>query len=272
MIKLIDSSISGMKYYIENIPFKEAFAKIIPYNPNLSTEEWFNFLLDQGMNPLTEDTKLEWLQWRRKLNKPQIKNLLEDLQKDFSGPNVDIILFPLNKEHSTMNDLGGKNGCSFPKFILLFWHESVTNNHLQSLLIHEYHHVARIFHQSQDEQKITLIESMIMEGLAEWEVLSRLGENYQAPWTKLYADHVLEKWWYDVYREHFSIRGRIHHQLLLFGGRDGIPRWLGYQLGYYIVNKYFKHNQHGSAYSRLLISPSEFLTVMSESGKASKKK
>lgn len=263
-MKLVDSSTWGMKHFIEGVPFEEAFSRILLYNPNLSTEEWFKFLLDQGMNPLTKKTKNEWLQWRRKLNKPHIKNILAELQNEFAGPNVDIILFPLNKKHPVMNDLNGKNGCSFPSFVLLFWHESVSMKHQHSLLIHEYHHVARIYHQDQNERKIPLIESIIMEGLAEWEVHSRLGESYQAPWTKLYADHILEHWWQKVYKEHLTLRGRIHHQLLLFGGRDGIPPWLGYQLGYYIVNKYFKRNDHGDAYSRLLISPSEFITVMNE--------
>ena len=56
------------------------------------------------------------------------------------------------------------------------------------MLIHEYHHVCRLHHLKKDQKEYTLLDTMIMEGLAERTVGKYLGTKYLANWTKLYQE------------------------------------------------------------------------------------
>ncbi len=56
---------------------------------------------------------------------------------------------------------------------------------LEALIIHEYHHVCRMNKITKPIQEYTLLDSMVMEGLAEYTVENYCGKNYNAKWIFL---------------------------------------------------------------------------------------
>jgi uncharacterized protein YjaZ len=261
MVRLFDTSSWVLRHHLDKIPLSKAFQQLFDKDKTKIKEEWFGFLMSQGMMPVSAGTKRDWLEWRKNINLIDLKEHMLDLRKEFSGPAIDIFLFPLNQRHTNiMEELDGKNGCTFPNYIIAFWKDSLPGNDQKALLLHEYHHACRIKYQRINETSITLLESMIMEGLAEWEVQTRLGKEYSAPWTKRYSREKVETWWKEIYSKNIGLRGRQNHADLLYGSRKGIPPLMGYQLGYEIVSNYFKGDQTSDSRGLLEMKDFQFLT------------
>ncbi|PYZ93520.1 hypothetical protein CR194_10145 [Salipaludibacillus keqinensis] len=259
-MKIFDSSSWVIRHFYQHVPVDKAFASLFNHDKAKSVRDWFYFLEDQGMLPLSRKTKRDWIKWRKSLNKEELTTFLLALKKDFSGPDADVFLFPLNQAHQRiMKELGGKNGCSFPSHILLFWKDTLPVVEQKAVLLHEYHHVARLYYQEVNEGTISLLESMIMEGLAEWEVQTRLGSACLAPWTSLYNENELLTWWEKVFRNNIHLKGRAYHYPFLYGGEKGLPPLIGYQLGYYLVQSYMKDKGGQSSLTMLKTSAEHFL-------------
>ncbi|WP_416151260.1 DUF2268 domain-containing protein [Salipaludibacillus sp. HK11] len=259
-MNIYDSSSWVIRYFHYKIPIIEAFSTLFREDRTKSKDEWLYFLIDQGMVPITSEMKREWIKWRQQLDIAELTGFIKTIKHEFSGPNANLYLFPLNRSHKKiMEDLDGKNGCTFPNYVLLFWKEQLVLSKQKALLLHEYHHVARLHHRKETERTISLLESMVMEGLAEWEVKNRLGEDHTAPWTTLYSKQELMKWWHRLFKENINLSGRTLHYPFLFGGIGGSPPWIGYQLGYYIINEFMKYNQKLDSISLLKMPANQFL-------------
>jgi uncharacterized protein YjaZ len=260
-VKLYDTSSWVLRYHLDKIPLSKAFQPLLDKDKTKIKEEWFNFLMSQGMMPVSLKTKRDWMVWRKNINLTNLKKHMLDLKKEFMGPEIDIFIFPLNQRHTNiMEELDGKNGCTFPDYIIAFWKDSLPEKDQKALLLHEYHHACRIKYQRIKESSITLLESMIMEGLAEWEVQTRLGTEYSAPWTKRYPSKKVETWWKDIYSKNINLRGRQNHADLLYGSRKGIPPLMGYQIGYEIISNYLKYEQSSDSRVLLEMKDHQFLT------------
>ncbi len=219
------------------------FSKLMKHIPEWTEEGWLEFLYRNGLKPLHSMTKKDVAIWYRKLAIPQIEKHFKQLCQTFSGPDVDIFIFPIDQNNTwLMKNLKGKNGLSFPNFILLFIGEHLTLNEKLALLTHEYHHVCRLHHQKNSEATVSLLESMIMEGLAENEVKRMVGKQYLAPWTKVYTIEEVKHWWRYLLSNKKDVIGRNNHQIYMFGEKFGIPKWIGYAAGYEIVKSYVEQN------------------------------
>lgn len=244
-MNVYDSSSWVIRHYYYQMSIEDSFKRLFKQDLKKNKDEWFAFLIDQGMIPISEVKRKDWLKWRRKLNVIEHTRFIKNLKDAFSGPDIDLYLFPLNRSHTKiMNDLGGKNGCSFQTYILLFWVDDLALIKQKALLLHEYHHIARLHHQKVNEETITLLESMIMEGLAEWEVQKRMGKDHLAPWTSLYKEEEIKEWWNRLYKRNLQLTGRTFHYPYLYGDIDGIPPLMGYQVGYYLVKQYMNMNKN----------------------------
>ncbi|MDQ0255410.1 uncharacterized protein YjaZ [Evansella vedderi] len=218
-----------------------SFQPLMKHFPNWSTEEWLHFLYNQGMMPIVDETEGNWQNWQKNDPIKGMKELYSKLVETFQGPDVDIFLFPFNHiDKSRLKIMNGRNGISFPTFILLFFHEKLTVFEKQALLLHEYHHVCRLHHQKKDVETVTLLESIIMEGLAEWEVKRLLGEQYVSPWMKKHTKESLLSWWGKKIRVRKDVKGRKQHIPFIYGGTHGYPLWLGYGLGFLMVESYLE--------------------------------
>ncbi|UCZ51962.1 DUF2268 domain-containing protein [Bacillus shivajii] len=245
----------------ESIP---RFSKLFEQIPEWTDDQWIAFLYQNGLKPIHLMTRKKLAQWHQTMKLNKLERHWQKLKEEFSGPDAKIFIFPVNDDHSViMESLRGKNGVSFPTFLLLFYSEDIPLKEKLALLTHEYHHVCRLHYQNHTEESVSLLESMIMEGLAEIEVERTLGEEYKAPWTNIYTTDEIKHWWKYVLEKRKDLIGRRNHHIYMFGGKYGIPKWIGYRTGYEIVKSYCDKHGLPNAKNLLKESPEELLRLSS---------
>ena len=160
---------------------------------------------------------------------------------------VPIYILPITEGFS-------KNGIAYKNGIILFISSQLTTQQLQALLTHEYHHICR---RHLLKEPLSLLDSILMEGLAEDAVETRFGKDALSPWTERYSTKEVQHLW----NRHFILKlhqkGLPQHQVFLYGDpQQGLPQWIGYCTGYRIVQA-FKTN-YGPVNTKALLSmPSE---------------
>ncbi|WP_273717002.1 DUF2268 domain-containing protein [Alkalihalobacillus pseudalcaliphilus] len=170
------------------------------------------------------------------------------LRKKWEGPDIPIFILPIEREREDLiRDVGGKTGVSTESMICLFIDPFIKKEQLFSLIVHEYHHICRLERTKNLEETITLLESIIMEGLAEVAVKEEVGQKALAPWVNNYnLEECLVLFDY-YYRDHLLLKGRKNYRHLLNGDRKaGIPRMLGYSIGYMIVDNVIEKNHYST--------------------------
>ena len=159
------------------------------------------------------------------------------LRKKWSGPDIPVFLFPMKEPGFFNRPVESKSGLAFADKLFLFVQPDIRTIELKALLIHEYHHACRLEKQKKDSMDYTLLDSMIMEGLAEYTVLKYTGKQGLAKWTALYNEEELDRMWDRYLKEHTGLKrdDPLHDDLLL--GRRPYPKMLGYCAGYHLVKK-----------------------------------
>lgn len=161
------------------------------------------------------------------------KNIYQHYQKLWKGPDIPVYIFPKNRVRNEIEP--AKSGVSFKDKMFLFLNEIEDRKELEALIIHEYHHVCRLNKIQKPIEEYTLLDSMVMEGFAEFAVTKYCGSDLNAKWTALYSKEELSYYWKKFVMEHLKIK-RTHplHDRLLYGlGR--YPELLGYAMGYHLV-------------------------------------
>ncbi|WP_341300819.1 DUF2268 domain-containing putative Zn-dependent protease [Lysinibacillus sp. FSL H8-0500] len=218
---------------------------------NGSLEEIQFELLQQGLFHSDETINIQNLQEQNSwevVQKEYIK-----LKETWNGPSIPIYIFPLTTKQTMTN----KNGIAYPNALFLLI-DKLERQELQALFAHEYHHICRMHYLNKSLQDMTLLDSLILEGLAESAVKELYGDQWLAPWLNNYTfDHMLALWKKD-FLANIHLEGLENHVEFLYGGR--LPPWGGYCIGYAIVQSYIKN--HSS--QNLLITPSQSILVGSE--------
>ncbi|WP_244668327.1 DUF2268 domain-containing putative Zn-dependent protease [Bacillus sp. NTK074B] len=113
---------------------------------------------------------------------------------------------------------------------------------LKSVIFHEYHHHWRMSRLHMTAGEETLLDRLVLEGLAEHFVRVELGESFLGPYRDVLSEEEAWALWNTTYRHHINDRGDVTDQYM-FGNKDiDIPFWAGYSLGYYLVESYMKKN------------------------------
>jgi len=183
------------------------------------------------------------------------------LKERWNGPKAKIILLPVTRRNEAISKLGNKTGISYRDKIILFVSSEISKAELQALLIHEYNHVCRLQHINKSFKDLTLLDSLVIEGLAEAAVEEILGKDYIAIWTKLYQKEDIRTLWETYFHETISLKGKENHSPYLFGSRQ-IPRWAGYAVGYHMIKEAQNHNR--ATVSSFMKKTSEELLKMSQ--------
>ena len=206
------------------------------YKPNEKSKQIYKQLLEQGVWHKTE--------------------LLFDTYKQlWNGPDVPVYIFPLITGMRTRDK---KSGLAFKHSLFLFMDSQISEKEMEAVFIHEYHHVCRL-HRVKN-QKNTLLDTMVMEGLAERTVAKYLGSEYLAPWTKLYQDSEFKQLWARYVEDKISIqRSHSLHDRIMLGGY-GYPQMLGYWIGYQLI----KNTGLLSVKKSFAISSEEILELQKE--------
>ena len=74
-------------------------------------------------------------------------------------------------------EFNGRAGVAFTDKLFVFMTSHTSDEEMLAVLTHEYHHVCRLKAINQSDETITLLDAMMMEGLAERAVEEYCGKN-----------------------------------------------------------------------------------------------
>ncbi|MFS0634540.1 DUF2268 domain-containing protein [Mesobacillus foraminis] len=160
-------------------------------------------------------------------------------RQKWKGPDIPVYIFPMDKANfSLMHEGKGKSGVSFKDGLFLFLTPLTDENEIEALFVHEYHHVCRINSQGKQLTEYTLLDSMVLEGLAEHMVEAMCGARYIGKWCSKYSKDELKRYWERHLLPHLAIKKteKLHDQLLF--GLGNYPKLLGYAAGFEMVRQY----------------------------------
>ena len=180
-----------------------------------------------------------------------VERQLHDLSSAWAGPATQLAILPIR--HGFI-----KNGVAYRDGICLFVSPHISVKELHALVTHEYHHICR---QHQLKEIPTLLDSVIMEGLAEQAVESLFGEYALSSWTTRYSLEEVQKYWQSHFLAALHLRGLHQHHSYLFGDKSlQLPPHIGYCTGYRIIEAFLTRNGPFTT-QQLLSIPSEELTL-----------
>ncbi|MEH7274912.1 DUF2268 domain-containing protein, partial [Neobacillus vireti] len=211
--------------------------KLLPAFNGQSAPKIYNQLTEFGMYKPSPLTKEIFTMMKETNVWDEVRGIFHDYKKAWGGPDIPIYLFPIGQKRSffSRQEEKVKGGVSYPDKMFLFLSNKLTSKELEALFVHEYHHICRLKMQTKRFEDYTLLDSIIIEGLAEYAVLVHCGRNYLADWCKMYTDAELEKLWNIYLQDNLELKKseRKHDDFLYGLGR--VPNLLGYAAGFKIV-------------------------------------
>ncbi|WP_299510955.1 DUF2268 domain-containing protein [uncultured Rummeliibacillus sp.] len=239
-------------------PLKKVF-------PNIAPQSLHHELLNHGLfDPF------EWFKIETVVEKMEELNVWKIVQKEYkklkklwNGPNVPIYIFPI-KGMGFKRDFR-KNGVAYKEGVFLFFSNSLSETEIKAMFAHEYNHVCRIHLNNLSLDQIPLKESIIIEGLGEYAIKDLYGEKFVGPWTNLYSYEQSLEIWKRYFLTSLYLKGLKNHYPFLYGQKGSpLPKWIGYHIGYQIINSYqekngpFKNDELYRKSSDTIISGSKF--------------
>ncbi|MFD2046504.1 DUF2268 domain-containing protein [Ornithinibacillus salinisoli] len=237
----------------------ELCKKLEQYFEDAAAVDIYPYLTNNGMyrHPHPFDGGKELVEeYRSKQIWKIIKQDERKLRHLWKGPDIPIIILPADTTNRKLSeDYNGKSGLAFHDKLFLFVSPTNTEKDIKSLFTHEYNHICRLSQYKKKEKDYRLLDSIILEGLAENAVQERFGNQYTAAWTSYYTDDELERMWERIILPHKNL-SKLHpnHTVLLYG-QNFHPKMIGYCVGYYLVTKYV--SEKGLSSKDLLEIPSE---------------
>lgn len=198
--------------------------------------ELYDYLVSFGMYKPNQRAQEVFVQLKKNDTWSKVEHIFTRYQRKWNGPNIPVYIFPMGRiRNANIND---KAGISFENKMFLFLTPLKDDKEIEALIVHEYHHVCRMNNQTKALQDYTLLDSIVMEGLAEFAVKKYCGKNYNAKWTSYYTSEELKYYWKKYFVNNLSAkRSKKIHNVLLFGmGR--FPDLLGYAVGYHMINNF----------------------------------
>jgi uncharacterized protein YjaZ len=220
--------------------------------------EIYDYLLLNGMYSPLKIGKDQIIKLQRNNIWGIVQNEAQVLQDMWEGPDIPLFIFPSDSSNQTIKiEFNGKSGLAFKDKLFLFISEENHEEEIRSLLTHEYNHVCRLTYYQKHENDYTLLDTIILEGLAENAVRERFGEEFVSSWTSFYTETELLKMWETLIAPNCSILKTNHkHHELLFGS-PLYPKMAGYSVGYFLVKKYMTMH-HFTSKDLLSIEPVQF--------------
>lgn len=227
-----------------------------------SAEEIYQYLIRHGMYQRPLNNGVDTIKQLQRNNVWKVVEEQEErLKQLWNGPDIPIYIFPSEQGNRVLHrHFNGKSGVAFIDKLFLFVSEYNSEDEIKALFTHEYNHVCRLTKYEKDEQDYDLLDTIILEGLAEDAVFEQLGEKHLANWTSYYSDEQLDRMWRrHIYGARNLPRGHRRHQALLYGLRL-YPRMGGYCVGYYLVKKY-RHESELTSKELLALPSSEIAQI-----------
>jgi len=258
--KLVDMSRHSLENSPLNFLLDWIYNQLHSYFPGLPREEIHYELLCQGMFNLEEIVELD--KTLTLLNKKQVFEIVQEeyehLKRFWNSEEVPIFIFPLTKYRPMIDGIEvNKNGVSYGNVIFLFISPELKDTELKAMIAHEYHHCCRLSKLDKVPEEMSLLDSLVLEGMAECMVEDLYGREWCSPWISRYSEELLQKIWSKVFVRSLNMKGVESHELFLCGdGSKRLPNWIGYCLGYRIVRSFLDRKRY--------VDQSMLLKMMSE--------
>ncbi|WP_079478135.1 DUF2268 domain-containing protein [Halobacillus salinus] len=208
-----------------------------------SSEEIQEFMMVYGLFHGDQWKRVEKLlkDWEKEEFYKKVNKEFRRLRKEWNGPDVPLYVYPIHQ--AFMGERENKGGVAFKEGCYLFYDRPEKKEDWRSILAHEYHHVCRLRAQRVDVETVPLMESVVLEGMAEYAVYDQYGEDYTADWVNHHKEEDLKKIWEKHFLPNLKLKGQENHTDYLYGNRrKRLPQWIGYEMGYRIVKSY--HEAH----------------------------
>ncbi|QGH36601.1 hypothetical protein GI584_22215 [Gracilibacillus salitolerans] len=197
-------------------------------------------LLRHGLfsSNLNKEDAQKWIQ-QNYLSK--VNNIYKKCKNAWNGPEPDIFIFPSNEEIRELKEWYNSNaGLSYPDKLFLFLQKNASNREIVALFLHEYSHICRLHHFPKKEMEYTLLDAIILEGIAEWIVRKKVGAAYGNKRIERVTDEILEDLWkkWIAPLQHLK-RDHPKHDMIMYG-LNGVPKNIGYIIGYNIIQRYME--------------------------------
>lgn len=199
-------------------------------------------LLNNGLFEPSEWTGIEksLIEMKNRRIWQSVEEEYQLLKEKWNGPEASIFIFPIKieSEHTIK-----KNGIAYPGKLLLFISSDLPEYGLKSLLSHEYNHVCRFQHIGLELNHIPLKDSLVIEGLGEFSVQEQYGEKWLAPWTHSFSFEETIELWRKYFIPALNMTGRDKQTVFMYGNNNNpFPNWIGYSIGYQIVDSFQKNH------------------------------
>ncbi|WP_027408930.1 DUF2268 domain-containing protein [Anoxybacteroides tepidamans] len=237
----------------------EICERLVFYFENANARDIYLHLIHHGMHSLSHDVTKTIEEMKRKGIWERADAIYQELQKRWNGPDVPIFIFPADSRNRKLaRDFNSKGGLAYSDKLFLFLLPHHQLKEIEAVLTHEYNHVCRLAKQPKKEN--TLLDAIVLEGLAEQAVGKYVGEAHQAKWINYYSEEELRKFWKQYLARYQSIRQShsLHNRLLY--GLGLYPPMLGYATGYGMVGAAME--EEGDIL-KLLAMPSERVLQLS---------
>ncbi|WP_163538499.1 DUF2268 domain-containing putative Zn-dependent protease [Gracilibacillus sp. YIM 98692] len=202
--------------------------------------------------------------WLKKRFLTITEKLYQKFRQKWNGPDIPIFVLPSNERSLELSKwYGGNAGLCYPDKLFLFINSNATAKQVAAVFVHEYSHACRLKHFPKEEQEYQLLDAIILEGIAEYAVRKLLGNAYGNQRLEIIPPETFCSYWEDLISPHLSItRNDAIHDHIMYGGR-GIPKNLGYLIGYNLIKQFIKRNTY--PISKLLYLPNAtFLDVIND--------
>lgn len=233
--------------------------RLIPYFNKLNANTIYHQLLRFGMFKPGGASKNTFEKMKKENTWSKMEKIYHKYRKKWSGPQIPIFLFPIAQGNGFFRRAEKtKSGVSFGDKMFLFLSDYTDEREMEALFVHEYHHVCRIKKLSGNVEDYTLLDSMIIEGLAEYAVLKNCGKKYNASWCSLYSEREIFSIWNRLLKHYSSTKKKekIHDDILYGNGR--FPQLGGYAAGFSIVRDYYQKHPY-SAESTFSLPAKKFI-------------
>lgn len=195
------------------------------------------------------------------------EKIFRKYKRAWNGPDISIYIFPLSARNSLFSKSNTrKSGVAFKQNLFLFITPFTDEMELEALFVHEYHHTCRLQKLNIKIEDATLLDSMILEGLAEHAVQESCGKKYTAEWCRYYSDKEIIQFWESFLKRsiHTKKLSKLHDDILY--GRGRYPRMAGYSAGFVIVSMY-REKKRFSFRDSFNIPSESFISSLSSDGR-----
>ncbi|WP_044748686.1 DUF2268 domain-containing protein [Bacillus alveayuensis] len=216
----------------------ELCKKLAPYFHDARPHEIFAHLTKHGMYRSANGLKQVVKEMKEKRIWEDVVKIYAILMKQWNGPDIPVFIFPADwRNRKLLREFNSKGGLAYRNKLFLFLLPHHTKKEIEAVITHEYNHVCRLAKLTKKEEDYTLLDAIILEGLAENAVNEYVGASYKANWTTYYSEKQLETFWQRYILPYHSIHSTHPLYDRLLYGLNFYPKMLGYAVGYHLINR-----------------------------------